>query len=297
MARSLPGELIEPVESAKPASTQSLPPEDAQDELFAIREKLQSDASLLTHLTENDEGVDLIKELKGRYSEDPFYKAIIEQPRHFKNFRCEDGLVFLKEQSRQLLCIPQVIVNGRSARELVISHAHSLLAHLGSYKTQVLLRDHFWWKTLSADTRKFCDSCQTCRRSKPNNQRPYGLLNPLKVPRAPWEVIGIDFVGPLPESKNRNGSYDSITVIIDLLTGMVHLVPSRTNYTARQVAELVFEEVYKHHGMPKAIVSDRDSLFTSTFWTHLHRLVGVELRMSSAYHPESDGSTDGPIGL
>ncbi|KAJ3475626.1 hypothetical protein NLI96_g11717 [Meripilus lineatus] len=73
---------------------------------------------------------------------------------------------------------------------------------------------------------------------------------------------------------------------------MVHLVPSKQTYTAKNVAELVFSEVYKHHGLPKAIVSDRDVLFTSTFWTHLHKLLGVELRMSSAYHPESDGSTE-----
>ena len=142
------------------------------------------------------------------------------------------------------------------------------------------------------DVEDFCKSCMTCKRSKPSNQKPYGLLNPLPVPSLPWEAIGIDFVGPLLESQNRDGSFDSIIVIIDLLTSMVHLVPSRINYNAKQVAELVFTEVYKHHGMPKLIVSDRDVLFTSTFWTHLHRLIGIVLRLSSAYHPESDGSTE-----
>ena len=76
------------------------------------------------------------------------------------------------------------------------------------------------------DVEDFCKSCMTCKRSKPSNQKPYGLLNPLPVPSLPWEAIGIDFVGPLPESQNRDGSFDSITVIIDLLTSMVHLVPS-----------------------------------------------------------------------
>jgi transposase InsO family protein len=73
---------------------------------------------------------------------------------------------------------------------------------------------------------------------------------------------------------------------------MVHLIPSRTNYTAPQVAELIFSEVYKHHGLPINIISDRDVLFTSNFWKHLHSLLGVKLRMSSAYHPETDGSTE-----
>lgn len=96
----------------------------------------------------------------------------------------------------------------------------------------------------------------------------------------------------MPESKNQDGVFDSITVVIDLLTAMVHLVPSRINYNACQISELVFDEIYKLHGLPKYIVSDRDVIFTSTFWSNLHKLVGTKLRMSSAYHPQSDGSTE-----
>ena len=154
------------------------------------------------------------------------------------------------------------------------------------------LRDHVWWKDLVSDTKAFCETCATCKRSKPSNQKPYGLLNPLPVPSQPWESIGIDFVGPLPESKNRDGIFDSITVVICLLTAMVHLIPSRINYNARQIAELMFEEIYKLHGLPKNIISDRDVLFTSVFWGHLHKLIGTKLKMSSAYHPETDGSTE-----
>lgn len=102
----------------------------------------------------------------------------------------------------------------------------------------------------------------------------------------------MDFVGPLPESRDRDAAYDSITVVIDLLTAMVHLIPGRTNYTAMHVAELVFAKIYKLHGLPRAIISDRDVLFTSRFWKRLHQLIGTELRMSTAYHPQSDGSTE-----
>jgi len=143
-----------------------------------------------------------------------------------------------------------------------------------------------------SDTKSFCETCVVCKRSKPSNQKPYGLLNPLSIPSYPWESIGMDFIGPLPESSNRDGSFDSITMVICLLTAMVHLIPSRTNYNARQLAELVFEEIYKLHGLPKNIISDRDVLFTSTFWGHLHKLLGTKLRMSSAYHPQTDGSTE-----
>ena len=166
------------------------------------------------------------------------------------------------------------------------------MAHLGATKTISYLREYVWWKDLVEDVHKYCETCQTCTRSKPPNQKPYGLLNPLRVPARPWDAIGIDFVGPLPLSKNRDGEFDSITVVIDLLTAMVHLIPSRTNYTAKEIAELVFTEIYKLHGLPKSIVSDRDVLFTSAFWTHLQKLIGINQRMSSAYHPQSDRSTE-----
>jgi hypothetical protein len=102
----------------------------------------------------------------------------------------------------------------------------------------------------------------------------------------------VDFVGPLPESKNRDGVFNSIAVVIDLLTGMVHLIPARINYTAHQMAELMFKEIYKLHGLPKSIISDCDSLFTSVFWKRLHELIGIKLHMLSAYHPQSDGGTE-----
>jgi len=144
------------------------------------------------------------------------------------------------------------------------------------------------------DVHAFCETCVTCQTSKSSNQKPYGLLlvNPLPVPSKPWEAIGIDFLGPLPLSKDWNREYDSITVTIDLFSGMVHLVPSKITYTAKEIAELVFAEVYKYHGVPKYIISDQDVLFTSAFWTNFNKLIGAKQTMSSAYHPETDGSTE-----
>jgi hypothetical protein len=243
-------------------------------------------------LSRSNLGIDLLKELRGKYGTDPFFRSILEKPTEFRNFEVSEELVYLKDDHRRLLCIPKILVQGRSAREVVISEAHSMLAHLGASKNLDYLREYVWWKDMVSDVKAFCETCHTCKTSKPSNQKPYGLLNPLAVPNRPWESIGIDFVGPLPESGNRDGLYDSITVVICLLTSMVHLIPSRTNYNATQLAELMFENIYKLHGLPDHIISDRDVLFTSTFWNQLHRLIGTKLRMSSAYHPQSDGSTE-----
>ena len=116
-----------------------------------------------------------------------------------------------------------------------------------------------------SDTKAFCESCMTCKRSTPSNQKPHDLLNPLLVPTQPWEAIGIDFVGPLPESKNRDGAFDSIMIVICLLMAMVHLISSQITYTARKISELMFEEIYKLHGLPKHIISDRGMSFLPAF--------------------------------
>ena len=248
--------------------------------------------TLLSIVSQSLQGLDLLAELRGKFELDPAFQPIIAKPKDFRNFEVDGQLVYLRAQGKRVLCIPKIAIQGRSAHEIVISEAHSLLAHLGASKTLDYLRDHCWWKSMVTDVQAFCETCRTCRTSKPSNQKPYGLLNPLSVPSYPWESIGMDFVGPLPESGNRDGLFDSITVVICLLTSMVHLVPSRTNYNASQLAELVFEHVYKLHGLPLNIISDRDVLFTSTFWKQLHRLIGTKLRLSSAYHPQSDGSTE-----
>lgn len=255
-------------------------------------QELDTDELNKSMLAQGDWGIDILSGIKGRYPEDPFFRVVLEKPREFRNFESKDGSVYLKENDRRVLCIPRVLVQGRSAREIIISEAHSMLAHLGANKTLDYLRDHVWWKDMVADVKAFCETCHTCKTSKPTNQKPYGLLNPLTVPTYPWESIGMDFVGPLPESGNRDSVYHLITVVICLLTSMVHLIPSRINYNASQLAELMFEHIYKLHGLPKNIISDRDVLFTSVFWSRLHQLIGTKLRMSSAYHPQSDGATE-----
>jgi hypothetical protein len=83
-----------------------------------------------------------------------------------------------------------------------------------------------------------------------------------------------------------------ICVIIDHLSSMVHLVPSRSTFRARDIAELMVESIYKLHGSPEIIVSDRDSLFTSGYWNHIHRMLRTQLKMSTAFHPQTDGTTE-----
>ncbi|TBU21246.1 hypothetical protein BD311DRAFT_678915, partial [Dichomitus squalens] len=107
----------------------------------------EQETHFISYLSHNTEGLDLLSSLKDRYSEDKFFGPILENPKQFKNFLYNDGLVFIRDNQKTLLCVPDVRIDSRSAREIVIRHAHSLLAHLGIYRTLTLLRDHLWWKT------------------------------------------------------------------------------------------------------------------------------------------------------
>src|ERR1700728_942291 len=98
----------------------------------------------------------------------------------------------------------------------------------------------------------------------------------------------MDFVGPFPTSKG----YDYLWVIICRLTSMVHLIPVNITVKASELASLYVKEVVRLHGLPDSIVSDRDSKFTSKFWSETHRILGTKLLMSTAFHPQTDGATE-----
>lgn len=169
---------------------------------------------------------DLPAVLKGNYKNDYFFKTVLEKPQAFWNFDIEDDLLYLRLKDKRVLCIPKIVIDSQNVCEIIIAEAYSLLAHLGTSKTLAYLRNYVWWKEMLVDVAVYCDTCITCQRSKPSMQKPYGLIHPLYVPLYPWELIGVDFVGPLPEFKNRDRVFNSITVVIDRLTAMVHLIPS-----------------------------------------------------------------------
>ncbi|KZT21631.1 hypothetical protein NEOLEDRAFT_1021658, partial [Neolentinus lepideus HHB14362 ss-1] len=90
-------------------------------------------------------GLNLPDCLRDHYGDDPFFKTVITNPEHYRNFELVDGLLFLQDDSKRLLCIPDILIGSRKAREIIISHAHSILAHLGSRKTLYYLKDNVWW--------------------------------------------------------------------------------------------------------------------------------------------------------
>ena len=150
--------------------------------------------------------------IRGRYEDDPFFQPIIKNPIEFTNFKLENVLIYFVSGGVEAVAMPNVKVEDTGIRELLIRQGHSILAHLSAEKTATYLREQIWWKTMVKDISEFCRTCHTCATSKPQSGKPHGKLKTMPVPSHPWQYIGIDFVGPLPESVNRTGGYDMICV-------------------------------------------------------------------------------------
>ena len=138
------------------------------------------------------------------------------------------------------------------------------------------------------DARRYIRNCHTCQRSRTPRHRPSGILRPLPIPYRPWSSISMDFVTGLPWS---NGN-DAIWVVVDRFTKMRHFVPCRTTTKAPDLANLFLHHVWKHHSLPQDIVSDRGPQFASDFWRQLCSRLGISPRLSTAFHPETDGQTE-----
>jgi len=110
----------------------------------------------------------------------------------------------------------------------------------------------------------------------------------MKIPEWKWEEVGMDFIVGLPRTQ---GGYDSIWVIVDRLTKVAHFILVKTKYTRECLAELYMERIICLHGVPKKIVSDRGTQFTSHFWKAVHDSLGTKLNFSTAYLPQTDGQT------
>jgi len=127
------------------------------------------------------------------------------------------------------------------------------------------------------------DNCQPFRYT---THKAHGEMLSLPVPKDTWTSLSMDFITGLPTTSRGN---DSIMVVVDRLSKMVHLIATTQNVNAVQVAQIYQDRIFALHGLPDNIFSDRNSKFTSAFWQNLQKLLGTNLSMSTAFHPQTDG--------
>lgn len=167
-------------------------------------------------------------------------------------------------------------------------HRQPSIGHPGQEKTKRMVSARYYWPALTEDVRRYVDNCQVCKRTKTWRDRAPGLLQPLPIPGCPWQHITMDFRS-FP--KGRRG-FDAVCVFVDRLSKRPISIPCHKEIDARDTARLFVDNVYRWVGLPDSIVSDRGGQFISTFWKEFCKILGIERKLSTAYHPQTDGQSE-----
>jgi hypothetical protein len=200
-----------------------------------------------------------MQEVLNSYTTDPHAQHLITQlsvkSPDANGYSLQQGLIKLHD----LLWIGN---NSALQTKLIAAcHSSALGGHSGVNATYHRLKRHFIWKGMRSDVESYIKQCDTCQRAKHSHTHPAGLLQPLPIPSGIWRDLSMDFIEGLPKSDG----FSVIMVVVDRLTKFAHFIPVKHPYTAASIAKLFLDTVVKLHGMPHSLVSDRDTIFVSSF--------------------------------
>ena len=225
-------------------------------------------------------------ELPEKYATPPVWAKEIEL------YSIRDGLLYRhvapSSSSRRLDPHCQLVL-PLSLRPLVLKQMHDGKSggHLAYIKTFKKIGCYFYWPSMRADIEQYVKACATCQANKKMPNRP--LLHPHELATAPFEVIGIDFLGPIKPLSANGNSY--VLVIVDYFSKWVEAIPL-PDQKATTTASALYKCIIQRHGMPKAIISDRGTNFTSKLFEEFCQFFGINHRLTTAYHPASNGETE-----
>lgn len=225
-------------------------------------------------------GEDLIALIREGYKLDPMYSN--QKFLQKLSFNAESQLYFYQDR----VAVPADL----QLRQKILHECHDAVtsAHFGLDKTLYSVCMRFWWPRMRKHIVQYVQTCPVCQRIKADRRKPAGLLQPLPVPEVAWESVAMDFVTDLPKCHG----FDAVWTITDRLTKQVHFVPVRKALGTQELADLFVKEVFRLHGMPRSIVSDRDGRFLNPWWKQFVEGLGVKLKISTAFHPCTDGQSE-----
>ncbi|KEP45598.1 putative Transposon Tf2-1 polyprotein, partial [Rhizoctonia solani 123E] len=206
----------------------------------------------------------------------------IEEDIPVKGWHLDNGLLYYHDR----VYVPDEI----EIRKAVIESRHDnpSTGHPGQFRTLDLLSRNYYWKGMKNSVVKYIQACDSCLRSKQSNQAPMGLLQPIDLPNRPWEEITYDLIVALPVSEG----YDAILTVVDRLSKMVHFIPTHSDATAADVANLFVNYVWKLHGLPRKTISDQGPQFNAKFLRQVYKCLNIEPHFSTAYRPQVDGQSE-----
>ncbi|WVZ54417.1 hypothetical protein U9M48_005213 [Paspalum notatum var. saurae] len=227
-----------------------------------------------------------VQQLQLGYEDDPQAKQLLTElsvyPSNSQGFSLVDGILRFKGRVW--------VGNNALARQHILQALRSsgIGGHSGITATYQRVKHLFAWPNLKMSVHDFVQSCTVCQQAKTEHVKSSGLLQPLPIPKQAWEIVCLDFI----EGLSQSDRYNTILVVIDKFTKYGHFIPLAHPFTALQVAQMFINSVYKLHGLPSAIVSDRDRVFANKIWQELFKLSDTKLLMSSSYHPQTDSQTE-----
>ncbi|KEP45716.1 putative Transposon Tf2-1 polyprotein [Rhizoctonia solani 123E] len=191
-----------------------------------------------------------------------------------------NGLIyFIDSQEKHRLCVPKAL------QLEIIKENHDDLnqgAHAGQTSSI------YYWPKMANTIQQYVYSCDICQKAGHRRHGLRGFLQPIPIPQQPFEVLTMDFIMDLPPSD----AYNAILVIIDKLTKYAHFIPCTTQINEEETAKLFHDHIWCHYGLPRQIITDRDSRWTGAFWEHLVSMLGIKRALTTAYHPQADGQTE-----
>ena len=214
-------------------------------------------------------------------------KRLKKNPGSCKQYRWDSAQerLYLISGERERLCIPY----GKLRADILRwCHDESSAGHPGRERTYSRISRDYYWPRLGREVARFVKSCRICQHHKGDKPQ-QAPLQSLPIPKQPWEEISMDFITGLPESQQGN---NTILTFVDRLTKQAHFVATTATLDAKATADLYVQAVFRHHGLSRSITSDRDPRFTSKVYGDIFKQLGVELKLSTANHPETDGQTE-----
>lgn len=216
--------------------------------------------------------------------------SLVRRGYHFSlaDFEFYDGLLHV--QGRVL--IPQ----DHDIKLSILQQYHDsrLFGHPSEKTLFRLISRFYWWLGLRNDCTRYCASCYTCRRSKPNNLSVPGFLQSIPLPQRAWSDISIDLAEDLPLCVRKGRAFQHVLVVVDRLTKDRIFEPLMTK-TADEIVEALHRRVYCVHGFPNSIISDQGAAFTSTLNTRYAAIYNIRLLFASTHHPQTDGQSEAVV--
>lgn len=200
-------------------------------------------------------------------------------------WQLKDDLLCFKSK----LYVPTGVLRREAVR---LNHDDPHAGHFGYLRTLELIRWKYYWPGISRDIKEYVDTCDTCHRIKLVRHKPYGTLNSLPSARGLFTDLTMHFITNMPPCEYQGMVYDSIFLVMCRYTKMARYIAARMDWAAERLAQAFLEHVWRDKGLPDSIVSDRGSLFTSKFWSASCFYLKIKQRLSTAFHPQTNGQTE-----